>query len=114
MTSWNGLPGSRPPVVLYIGAGHHAPAKTSRPHMTLAMLILFAPPTRTLQNSWPLSPPRPRVQRTPQAVCASPGRLGCVARRVQCRRPQRRQPDEDDADYVTPPAIVVPRTTIVH
>ena len=52
------------PMVEFVGAGHPAPAKTSRPHITLAMLIRFAPPTRTQRNSWPLSPSSPpRVQR---------------------------------------------------
>jgi hypothetical protein len=37
MTSWNGPHGSRPPVVVYVGACHPAPAQTYRSRMTLAV-----------------------------------------------------------------------------
>jgi hypothetical protein len=84
-------------VVVYIGVGHPAPAKTSRP-MTLPMLIRFAPPTRTQRSSWPLSPPRPpRVQRT---LAGRPRHSwNARLRRKASALPsfQRRQPDKHDA-----------------
>jgi SAM-dependent methyltransferase len=76
MASWNGCPvQDLPVVVVYIGADRPAPAKTSRPRITPAMLIRFAPPSEhsavvgRSHRRGPQSPTDPRRPSAPDASC---------------------------------------------